>query len=159
MANNFTPQELGVKRTTIRFRENLISPQPNYQKSIDKQGTLQKMTSLCFAARIKHGNTSSTNVTFPVPNKWSVQTRTKKTSQNNHRWLPLSNSGPYTHPISWTKAFLRLLASVKILQRVHSRPARSVCSFNGCTLSDRQRLPYDWATSILPKGKKTNKLK
>lgn len=78
MANNFTPQELGVKRTTIRFRENLISPQPNYQKSIDKQGTLQKMTSLCFAARIKHGNTSSTNVTFPVPNKWSVQTRTKK---------------------------------------------------------------------------------
>lgn len=116
------------------------------------------MTSLRFAApRIKHGNTSSTNVTFPVPNKWSRQTRTqKKTSKNITKQSQVTSFVQFKTlhtPISSTKAFLRLLASVKILQRVHSRPARSVCSFNGCTLSDRQLLPYHWATSILPKGK------
>ena len=111
------------------------------------------MTSLRFAApRIKHGNTSSTNVTFPVPNKWSRQTRTQKKNITKQSQVTSFVQFKTLHtPISSTKAFLRLLASVKILQRVHSRPARSVCSFNGCTLSDRQLLPYHW--SILPKGK------
>ena len=39
------------------------------------------------------------------PTNKNTKKKHQKTSQNNHRWLPLSNSRPYTHPFLRPKPF------------------------------------------------------
>ena len=138
----------------------MISPQPNSQKNVDKQGTRQEVTSLCLAnARIKHGNTSSTNVTFPVPNKWSRQTRTQtRTQKHILKQSQVTSFVQFRFLQTNTHFFDQSFSETPGFSENSATGSQSACQISMFFqrmhfLRSNQLLAYHWATSISLKEK------